>query len=136
MFLVLNVRDLSPNEVIAQMTYWCRMQGLNLRHLPCKDSALPTELILHNGRQDRIRTYSPKGNGFTVRRDSPTSPLADNKEATYTELPQQPPTIVWTRKGKCIYDALVILLGLEPRLFAVKGRCVSLLHYSTIYQAQ
>lgn len=27
---------------------------------------------------------------------------------------------------------LVILLGIEPRLFAVKGRCVYLLHYRTI----
>ena len=96
MLLVLNMRDLSPNEVIAQMTY--------------------------NGRKDRIRTYSSRGNGFTVHRSSPTLPLSDNNEATYTELPQQPPTIVWTRKGKRIYNALVILLGLEPRLFAVGAR--------------
>lgn len=109
MFLVLNVRDLSPNEVIAQMTY--------------------------NGRKDRIRTYSSRGNGFTIHRSSPTLPLSDNKEATYTELPQQPPTIVWTRKGKCIYDALVILLGLEPRLFAVKGdvlACYTIVPYTRL----
>lgn len=67
-----------------------------------------------------IRTYSPRGNGFTVRRDSPTSPHLQNNRIVYFSTGIEPATVCV--ESKCSTDELRIIVFAVTILKLVPSR--------------